>query len=89
MITKESLKFCFENLGEDEIAIAMDSDKDYVLVELHTTNVGSYSTVEPYDYDDDIAQEAGDNGQLFIDKDDFLRLYEESEANNTYLEEYV
>jgi hypothetical protein len=89
MITKDNLKFCFENLNKDEVEKAMDNPFDYILFEIHTFNAGAYATVEAQDYDDEVAQEAADNGQLFIDKDEFLRLFEESKATNQYLEEYI
>lgn len=89
MITKENLKFCFENLNQKEVEEAMDSPFDYILFEIHTFNAGSYATVEAKDFDEEVNQEAADSGQLFVDKDAFLQLYQESGATNQYLEEYV
>jgi hypothetical protein len=86
MITKDNLKYCFENLDKEEIDKTFESDEDFVLMELHTFNTGGVVTLEPHLYDEDIAKNAADNGQLFVDKDDFLMLYQESGAENKELE---
>ena len=89
MITKENLKFCFESLNKEEVNTALNSDNDFLLFWLHTFNAGSYATLEAKEYSEEAEQEANDNGQLFIDKDQFLQLYEESEANNEFIQEHI
>jgi len=82
MITQDSLKFCFEDLTAKECKDIAYGDGDYLLFELHSTNAGRYSTVQRMHYDETIAEKAGASGQLFLDMDDFLRLYDEVSANN-------
>ena len=77
MITRENIKTVLSNLHKEEIETALNGDGDYVLVWLHTFNTGSFTTINSYDYDEDVEKEATDNGMLFIDKDDFLRLLTE------------
>lgn len=89
MITADNVKFCFENLNEEEVKRTMDSSCDYVSFQLSIFNVGGVSSCDPYDYDEELEQELTDNGNMFCDKDDFLRLYQESEAVNPHLEKYI
>ena len=82
MITQDSLKFCFEDLTAKECKDIAYGEGDYVLFELHSFNAGSYSQAERMHYDETIAEEAAASGQLFLDMDDFLRLYDEVSADN-------
>jgi hypothetical protein len=86
MITNNNLKDLFEALNEKDIDTVFESDLDFILMELHTFNSGGYVTIKPHYYDESVAQEAADNGNLFVDKDDFLMLYQESGATNEFLE---
>ena len=87
MITEDNLKFAFENLNEEDCK-QINGDGDYLKFELHSTNVGSYSTLESVDYCPNINEELSSDGNLFIDKDDFLRLYTESGAENPNINAY-
>lgn len=89
MITRDNLKFCFESLNEEEVDVLMNDNGDFVLFELHVFNAGGYATAVRMDYDEETEQEAHDNGQIFCDMDDFLRLYEESGANNEFFNKYA
>ncbi len=89
MITKDNLKFCFDNLNQDEVEKVMNSNTDYVLFELHVFNAGGFASAEPKEYNEDEEREANDNGQLFIDKDDWLRLFTECESTNQFFNDYI
>jgi hypothetical protein len=77
MITKENLKEVLQTINYEDVQDAIASDGDFILLECHTFNVGSFGTIEGKDYDEDIEREANDNGQLFCSKDDFLMLCDE------------
>lgn len=90
MITKDNIKEVLSSLQEEDIHQAMDSDKDYVAVRLHTFNAGYKATIEPMDYsDEDEVLEVVESGNILIDKNEFLRLYVESGAYNKTIEEYI
>jgi hypothetical protein len=89
MITRDNLKFAFDDLNEEQIKKAFESEKNYLLFELCHFNAGSFSCLIAVDYDEEEDQDARDNGNLFIDKDDFLQLFKESESVNPYLIELI
>ena len=77
MITKENLKEVLSDLSNKEVSEAINNDGDYVLIVLHVFNVGTYTTITSLDYNTTLKNGAEANGDLFCDKDDFLRLSEE------------
>jgi len=87
MITKDNLKWAFDTLTQDEVTSAMESNDDYVALEMHTSNVGSYATLRSVDPDEQ--DEIESNGNLFMDKDNLLRMFVESESVNPYLIEWI
>ena len=89
MITQDNLKFAFDNLNKEEIQKVMDSNFDYLKFEISHFNTGSVSNIEACDYSEETEQELSDNGNMLIDKDDFLILFEESESVNPFLIEYI
>lgn len=80
MITKEIFKYLIQTISPETLQQEIDSTGDYLLLEMHTFNVGSYGTIKSVDYDEEEERRANANGDLFIDKDDFLRLCEEFEV---------
>jgi len=86
MITKDNIKHCFDSLTSSEISEVFDSNCDFMAFECHTFNVGSYATIKPFYFGE---FESESNGNLFIDKDDFLRLFKESDSVNPYLIELL
>jgi hypothetical protein len=80
MITKEIFKYLIQTISPETLQQEIDSPGDYLLLEMHTFNVGSYGTIKSLDYDEEEERRANDNGDLFMDKDDFLRLCEELEV---------
>jgi hypothetical protein len=79
MITKHNLKELIKTIEPSLIKEALDSNNDYLLIECHTFNVGSFATIEAVIYSPDTQDNAAANGNLFLDKDDFLRLADELE----------
>jgi hypothetical protein len=81
MITiRENIKEVLESLPPSEIITAIDGESDYILLMLHCFNVGWYATIENVPYSEELA-ENGD-GNLFLDKDDLLRLLQEVQYSN-------
>lgn len=80
MITKEIFKYLIQTISPETLQQEIDSIGDYLLLEMHTFNVGSYGTIKSLDYDEEEERRANENGDLFMDKDDFLRLCEELEV---------
>lgn len=78
MITREATKEVFlELLKSGEFQKAIDDDGDYVYISVSIFNAGSVANILSCDYKEETDQEAADNGELFIDKDDALRLLSE------------
>lgn len=89
MITPDNVKAVFEQISKEGLLYALDHESDYLLVELHIFNAGAIVSIEAMDYDEEKEQEAADNGNLFCDKDDFLRLWEESGADQEHIKDYL
>ena len=87
MITKDNLKWAFDTLTQDEVTSAMESNNDYVSLEMHISNVGSYTTLRNVDPDEQDQIES--NGNLFMDKDSLLMLFKESDSVTPYLIEWI
>jgi len=83
MLTSENLKFCFEELTAEQVSAALDSKSDYITLELCALNTGAVPFLSSADYNEEEESEVPSNGGLYLDKDDFLRLY--SEAIDEYL----
>ena len=79
MITKENIKEIIQTISPENIDKAINGKGDYILLEVHTFNTGSFGTIYAQDYNELTEQSAADNGQLFCDKDEFLRLCDELE----------
>ena len=83
----QDLKFAFEDLNAEQCE-EINKDGDYLKFELHIFNAGGYSTIESCDYSEEAEEEVETTGVL-IDKSDFLRLYQESDASNEHLDQYI
>jgi hypothetical protein len=86
MITKENFSSVFDALTEEEINDTMDARTDMVLL---TVNGYGYVSLTPsFDYEAD-QEEAEATGGIWCDKDEFLRLFSESESINPFLIELI
>lgn len=86
MITKNNLTSVLDMLTEEQISNAMEAKTDYVLL---TVNGYGYVSLTPsFDYEED-EQEAEQTGGILCDKDEFLRLFSESESINPFLIELI
>lgn len=89
MITKDNLKEVLSSLKEEEVYKAMNSSGDYVAIYVHIFNSGCRSSIESVNYTEELEEEIAGSGNMLIDKDDLLRIYEESGAYNKALQEYI
>lgn len=87
MITKDNLKECFNDITQDDVKQLEQIQGDFIAMTLSIFNTGGVVNVERGDWDEDTAQEQAESGQIYCDCDDFLRLYDESGANNEFLDE--
>jgi len=77
MITHENLKEVLESLDRKTVQEELLKAEDWILLSICIFNTGFVANVESRDYEDEIAIEAGGNGDVFIDKDEFLRMSSE------------
>jgi len=80
MITKDNFSVYIQGMEFNYITDAINGDGDYILMTAHIFNTGGYATLESSDYSEQVAQEAADSGNLFCDKDEFMRLLNETQA---------
>jgi hypothetical protein len=86
MITKDNFSSVFDALTEQEINDTMYASTDMVL--LTVSGYGCVSLTPSFDYEAD-QEEAEATGGIWCDKDDFLRLFSESESVNPFLIELI
>ena len=86
MITKDNFSSVFDMLTEEEINETMYASTDMVL--LTVSGYGYVSLTPSFDYEAD-QEEAESTGGIWCDKDDFLRLFSESESVNPFLIELI
>lgn len=79
MITSDNLKEIIQTISPENIQAAINGTGDYILLEVHIFNAGSFGTIESKDYNETDETEASANGQLFCDKDTFLQMCEDLE----------
>lgn len=89
MITNQNIDKFFDNLSEKQINEVMKCNKDFVLCEISYSNICVWYDITSMEWDEETENEADENGQLFCDKDVFLKLYKESESLNPFLMEYL
>ena len=86
MITRDNLSSVLDMLTEEQINNAMDARTDVLLL---TVNGYGYVSLTPsFDYEAD-QEEAEATGGIWCDKDEFLRLFSESESINPFLIELI
>ena len=81
MITQDNIKHTLREFSPNQIDEALQDERDYLKIWLHIFNVGVSATLEPMDYSIEEDDHARDNGQLFIDKDQFIQLLEENDIH--------
>ena len=86
MITIDILSSVLDMLTEQEIKESMEAKTDMVL--LTVSGYGYVSLTPSFDYEAD-QEEAESTGGIWCDKDDFLRLFSESESVNPFLIELI
>ena len=82
MITRESTKEILHELVKSgQFQQAIDDDGNYVYITVSIFNAGSVAHILSCDYNEESEAEAANDGDLFIDKDDALRLIDEYGIN--------
>jgi len=85
MITRENFNEVFNSITYDEIENTLHDSPQYISIELMTANTGVWVYLNGYDqYSEETEQEIVNNGNVYCDTDDFLRLL--SEASHPYSE---
>tara|TARA_R110002095_G_scaffold138164_1_gene119672 strand:- start:1460 stop:1717 length:258 start_codon:yes stop_codon:yes gene_type:complete len=81
MINKNNLKSYFDNLTAKDISEAIDSNPDYI-----GCYINGYGWCYSVPVNDSIDEDDVEStGGFICDKDDFLRLFVESESKNPFL----
>ena len=86
MITRNNIASVFDVITEAQISGVMQSKNDYIAL---TVNGYGYVYLEAVDFSDEIEEEVQSCGGLLCDKDDFLRLFKESESLNPFFFPYL
>lgn len=77
MITKDNFKSLVETINKEDIINVINAPGDYVIMQAHIFNAGSHATIESAHYAEIEEAETAATGNLYADKDDFLRLLNE------------
>jgi hypothetical protein len=88
MITKDNLTEVLNSVTEKDISEAMNAKSDYVALWLSSyghVNLESINLFKDEEREEDILATGG----LICDKDDFLRLFTESESINPFIIQYL
>jgi len=81
MITRDNFQDVIYSIDKENIVNAINEPGDYILLEVHIFNAGSYATIESMDYSDEVDQESYNNGQMFCDKDNFIGILSDAGIN--------
>ena len=73
MITRDNLKETINSLAAKDLNRIKNSTKEYVVIYLHTFNVGSYATVKLTD-NYDRYKNVSNNGDVILELSDVLNL---------------
>ena len=86
MITKNNIETIFDSISEKQLNEAMQSKSDYIAL-----SIDGYGNVflDSVEYSEETEEEVQGVGGVFCDKDDFLRLYKESESLNPFFFPYL
>ena len=85
MITKDNLKDYFDNLTAKDVSEAIESNVDYIGCYINGYGWCYSVPMDENTTEDDIESTGG----FVCDKDDFLRLFIESESKNPFLLELI
>ena len=77
MITKANFKEIIGELTIDELENVIDSEHDYIKLEVSIFNAGHVVYIESEDYNENSEEETNAAGNLYCDKDSFLGLLSE------------
>lgn len=78
MITSNNIKEVLQSLDKEQIeAFYSDQTTDTYVLFLHTFNVGSYASLEPFYVSYDSQSEIEDNGGILLYFDELAQLFNE------------
>ena len=77
MITKENFKEVVESITKEEFDTAINNSGDYICMILHIANVGFSVAITSENYNEELEEACQAEGDLFCDKNEFLRLVNE------------
>ena len=86
MITKKNFVKVMQSISVEEFQKEMNNEGDFILLEVHQFNTGSFTTIESIDYDDQIYEDTVGSGDIILDKDDFRTLLDEVNLLEKYEE---
>lgn len=86
MITRHNIASVFDSLTEKQINEVMQSKSDYIAL---TVNGYGYVYLESVNWNEETEEEVQSCGGLLCDKNDFLRLFKESESLNPFFFPYL
>ena len=81
MITASNFKDVINLIDGESLTNAINDNNDFLLLNLYIFNTGATAEITSVEYSENLEQEANDNGNLFIDKDNFLQLLEDNNIN--------
>ncbi len=84
MITRENIGEVLRELRPSTVTTILDREGDYITLELSIFNAGHSVMLQSTHYDEEREKEITDNGNLFCDKDDFIRLFKEQGIDLEY-----
>lgn len=82
MITRENQKEVFQNINKEELKQVQEADDNsFVAVELNIFNAGWFTSIQVFDhYDEETESKVTADGSLYLTKQEFLYLYEQSKT---------
>lgn len=89
MITRDNLKWVFNQITSEQLEHAMVSQEDFVALEVHTFNVGSTVSLSSMSYSEEEEEIIGGAGNILCDKDTLLSLFIESGSHNPAFNDYI
>lgn len=89
MITRNNLKWVFNQITPEQLEHAMVSQEDFVALEVYTSNTGSTVSLSSMTYSEEGEEIVREAGNIFCDKDTLLSLFIESGSHNPAFNDYI
>lgn len=91
MVTKDNFTDIINNITGGDLAKAMEDPRDFILLEVSTTNAGYTVAFKSLDYDEEVGTQAYEEGMMCVDVDDFVIMCNDvrGDITNDSLLEYL